>query len=41
MWDIYFYLEIIVDRYPFIVIYAYYKYASIIVYTNTIASDTN
>ena len=35
------YLEIIKDRYLFIVIYAYYKYASIIVYTNTTASGTN
>jgi hypothetical protein len=41
MWDISFYLEIIIDRYPFIVIYAYYKYASIIVYTNTTARGTH
>ena len=41
MWDISFYLEIIIDRYPFIVIYAYSKYASIIVYTNTTASGTH
>jgi hypothetical protein len=32
------YLERIIDRYLFIVIYVYYKYASIIVYTNTTAS---
>jgi hypothetical protein len=35
------YLESIIDRYLFIVIYAYYKYASIIVYTNTTASGTH
>jgi hypothetical protein len=35
------YLERIIDRYLFIVIYAYYKYASIIVYTNTTVSGTH
>jgi hypothetical protein len=34
------YIEIIIDRYIFIRIYTYYKYASIIVYTNTTASGT-
>ena len=37
---IYIYIEIIIDRYLFIGIYTYYKYASIIVYTNTTTSGT-